>query len=61
MNRTVIEFWTDESGATALDYARIAALAVVGLVGAYDIFGDIFGGGVTSVSSGLEILAQVAQ
>jgi len=36
-------------------------LAVVGLVGAYDIFGNIFGGGVTSVSSGLEILAQVAQ
>ena len=36
----------------------LISLAVVGLVGAYDIFGNIFGGG---VSSGLEILAQVAQ
>jgi len=61
MNRTMIDFLADESGATALDYARIAALAVVGLVGAYDIFGNIFGGGVTSVSSGLEILVKVAQ
>lgn len=58
---TIIEFWAAESGATALDYARIAALAVVGLVGAYDIFGQVFAsgfaGGLASIASGLETVA----
>ena len=59
MMRAIIEFWGDEGGATALDYARIGALAVVGLVGAYDIFGQIFDGG-AEVTSGLEIQAKEA-
>ena len=58
MIRKIIEFLMDESGATALDYARIAALAVVGLVGAYDILGQVFDGSMTSVASGLETAAK---
>lgn len=62
MIKTVIAFWADESGATALDYARIAALAAVGLVGAYDIFGQVFEsgfeGGLASIASGLETVVK---
>ncbi len=62
MIRTIIEFWADECGATALDFARIAALAVVGLVGAYDIFGQVFHdgfeGGLASIASGLKTVVK---
>ena len=62
MMRTIIEFLADERGATALDYARIAALAVVGLVGAYDIFGQVFHGGfeggLASIASGFETVVK---
>ena len=39
MIRTMIEFMADESGATAVAYSTIAALASVAVVGAIDIFG----------------------
>jgi Flp pilus assembly pilin Flp len=39
MIRTMIEFLADESGATAIGFSTIAALASVALVGAIDIFG----------------------
>ena len=55
---TIIEFWADENGATALDYARIGALAVVGLVGAYDVLGHVIEGGTDSVIAGLEAVAK---
>jgi Flp pilus assembly pilin Flp len=39
MIRRLIEFLQDERGATAVDYAMIAALLAVGVVGGIDILG----------------------
>jgi len=44
MITTLSRFLADESGATAVDTARILALAIVGLVGVYDILGPGIGG-----------------
>ncbi len=57
MIRTVIEFLADESGATAIEYATIAALVSVGVVGAFDILGQAVDGSMTSVASDLETVA----
>ncbi len=57
MIRTVIEFLADESGATAIEYATIAALVSVGIVGAVDILGQAVDGSMTSVASDLETVA----
>ncbi len=54
MIRTMIEFLADESGATALEYAMIAALVSVGVVGAVDILGQTVDGSMTSVAADLE-------
>ncbi len=58
MIRTMIEFLADESGATALEYAMIAALVSVGVVGAFDILGQAVDGSMTSVASDLETVAR---
>ncbi len=54
MIRTMIEFLADESGATAIEYATIAALVSVGIVGAVDILGQTVDGSMTSVAADLE-------
>ena len=54
MIRTMIEFLADESGATAIEYAMIAALVSVGIVGAVDILGQTVDGSMTSVAADLE-------
>jgi pilus assembly protein Flp/PilA len=54
MIRTMIEFLADESGATAIEYAMIAALVSVGVVGAVDILGQTVDGSMTSVAADLE-------
>ena len=33
------QFWTDEDGATAIEYGLIAALIAVGLIAAFTVFG----------------------
>ena len=58
MFRTVIEFLADENGATAIEYAMIAALVSVGVVGAIDILGKAVDGSMTSVASDLETVAR---
>ena len=55
MNRIMIDFLTDESGATAIEYAMIAALVSVGIVGAVDILGQTVDGSMTSVAADLEM------
>ncbi len=57
MIRTMIEFLADESGATAIEYATIAALVSVGIVGAVDILGQTVDGSMTSVAADLETAA----
>ncbi len=58
MIRTMIEFLADESGATAIEYATIAALVSVGIVGAVDILGQTVDGSMTSVATDLETAAK---
>ena len=55
MIRTMIEFLADESGATAIEYAMIAALVSVGIVGTVDILGQTVDGSMTSVAADLEM------
>ena len=50
MIRKTIEFLADESGATAIAYATIAALVSVGLVGAIDISVQHSDGNMPSIS-----------
>ena len=57
MVRTMIEVLADESGATAIEYATIAALVSVGVVGAIDILGQAVDGSMTSVATDLETVA----
>lgn len=54
MIRKVMGFLDDEGGATAVDYATIAALAAVGLFGVVDIMGQDAVAGVATVSAGAE-------
>jgi pilus assembly protein Flp/PilA len=54
----MIEFLADESGATAIEYATIAALVSVGVVGAIDILGQAVDGSMTSVATDLETAAK---
>lgn len=61
MIRTMIEFLADESGATAIEYATIAALVSVGLVGTFDIMGQSVNGSMTSVAAELETVANEIQ
>jgi pilus assembly protein Flp/PilA len=61
MNRTIIEFLADESGATAIEYATIAALVSVGIVGSIDILGQTVDGSMTSVAADLETAAKVVR
>ena len=58
MNRMMIDFLTDESGATAIEYATVAALVSVGIVGSIDILGQAVDGSMTSVASDLETVAK---
>ena len=57
MIRTMIKFLADESGATAIEYATIAALVSVGVVGAVDILGQTVDGSMTTVAAELETAA----
>ncbi len=57
MIRTMIEFLADESGATSIEYATIAALVSVGVVGAVDILGQTVDGSMTTVAAELETAA----
>ena len=54
MIQKVMGFLAEESGATAVDYATIGALAAVGLFGVVDILGQDAVAGLTSVSAGAE-------
>jgi pilus assembly protein Flp/PilA len=58
MIRTLMGFLRDERGATAADYALIAALVSVAVVGGIDIMGQRAHDAMTSVSSGLEAVAR---
>ena len=58
MIRMINQFATDESGATAIEYAMIAALVSAGLVGASQVLGQSVDGAMTSVSSDLETVAK---
>ena len=61
MTRKIIQFLADESGATAIEYATIAALVSVGLVGTFDILGQFLDASITSVASDLETVAKEIQ
>ncbi len=61
MARKIIQFLADESGATAIEYATIAALVSVGLVGTFDIMGQSVNGSMTSVAAELETVANEIQ
>ena len=55
MIEKMMGFWADDSGATAIDFATVAALAAVGLFGAVDIMGQDAIAALASVSSGGEM------
>lgn len=57
MIRNVIGFLADKCGATAMEYAMIAALILVGAVGGIDMMGQGADSGMSAVSSGLETVA----
>ncbi len=61
MARKIIQFLADESGATAIEYATIAALVSVGLVGTFEIMGQSVNGSMTSVAAELETVANEIQ
>ena len=61
MTPKIIQFLADESGATAIEYATIAALVSVGLVGTFDIMGQSVNGSMTSVAAELETVANEIQ
>ena len=61
MARKIIQFLADESGATAIEYATIAALVSVGLVGTFDIMGQSVNGSMTSVAAELKTVANEIQ
>lgn len=45
MKKSVVDFWKDEEGATAIEYGLIAALIAVAALGAM----TLVGGGLTSI------------
>ena len=57
MFRMIRAFAADESGATAIEYALIASLVSVGIVGALDLLGGSVSTAMTSVSSDLAEVA----
>ena len=57
MIRSVMGFLTDQCGATAIEFAIVAALVMVGVVGGIDMMGQGVDSGVSSVASGQEMAA----
>lgn len=55
MIEKMMGFWADDSGATAVDYATVAALAAVGLFGVVDIMGQDAIAALAWVSSGADV------
>ena len=43
MNQEIRRFWRDEDGATAVEYALIAGLVAIALIGALTAFGEDLG------------------
>lgn len=58
MIRILIGFLKDERGVTAIEYALVAALVSVGVVGGIDMLGQGVDGAMSSVSSDLEAVAR---
>ena len=57
MIRSVTGFLKDERGVTAVEFAIVAALVMVGIVGGIDMMGQGVDSGVSSVPSGQEMAA----
>ena len=57
MIRSVMGFLKDERGVTAVEFAIVAALVMVGVVGGIDMMGQGVDSGVSSVASGQETAA----
>jgi Flp pilus assembly pilin Flp len=57
MIRNVMGFLKDERGVTAVEFAIVAALVMVGVVGGIDIMGQGADGSLSSVPSGQEMAA----
>ena len=62
MLQAIVDFWTDQDGASAVDFATVGALAAVGLFGVVDILGqdaaldlasDSAAGGAAGAASGV--------
>ena len=51
MLKTLTDFYSDESGATAIEYGLIGALVAVGIIAALTTFGGSLSGMFNSVSS----------
>ncbi|WP_421762394.1 Flp family type IVb pilin [Devosia sp.] len=51
MLRTLTDFYSDESGATAIEYGLIGALVAVGIIAALTTFGGSLSGMFNAVSS----------
>lgn len=61
MSRTLKQFLTDESGATAIEYGLIAALVSVAAIGALQLMGTSLDGMFTYVSTTLTDASTQAQ
>ena len=51
--RRIFQFWTDQSGATAIEYALLASLIAVVIIGAVKAVGSNVSTMFTSVSTNL--------
>lgn len=53
MKDQLVKFWKDEEGATAIEYALIAGLIAVAIIGALTLLGNRIGGMFNYISSKL--------
>lgn len=55
MKNTILRFFNDESGATAIEYGLIAALIAVALIGGAGLLGNKLNDQFTNVSGHLDL------
>ena len=53
MKSTLLKFWKDEEGATAIEYALIAGLIAVAIIGALSLLGNEIDGLFNRISTKL--------
>ena len=57
MTTRIIEFLSDENGATSIEYSLVAALVFLAIFGAVDVLGLSVNTAMSSVNSDLETVA----